>query len=143
MKHWRATHKFNPRAVALADRHYSRVSLGAPQFMPPGESIVLLTHEATAVWGWWRPGAGQRTRDGFDAWTCTIFRNESPILSSELVLDAEQALAGHDIGPDGLLTYVWDDRVRSENPGYCFKRAGWRPIGRSVDGCKTLLQKFP
>lgn len=70
-----------------------------------------------------------------------MFHNEGPALSSELILDAEGALAGFDIGPDGLLTYVEDRKIRSVNPGYCFKLAGYRRIGRSKDGRKTLLQK--
>jgi hypothetical protein len=45
---------------------------------------------------------------------------------------------------DGLITYVWDKKVASANPGFCFKRAGYRATGRSADGKKTLLQKpFP
>lgn len=81
--------------------------------------------------------------NGLDGWTCTIFRNESRYLSSSLVTCAEAALAGlaPDIGPDGMLTYVWDEKVASANPGYCFKVAGWRAIGRSADKRKTLLQK--
>lgn len=80
-----------------------------------------------------------------DGWTCTIFRNESDVLSSEMVLDAELAVQeeGYDCGPDGFLTYVWDRKVQSANPGYCFKRAGWRRVGKSADGKKTLLQKIP
>jgi hypothetical protein len=40
-----------------------------------------------------------------------------------------------------VITYVWDSKVRSANPGYCYKRAGWRMTGRSADGRKSLLQK--
>lgn len=115
--------------------------------MPPGQTLVLLTPDALAVWGWWRPhpDSGLSSMNGMDGWTCTIFRNEGSVLSSLLVLDAERALieTGHDIGPDGLLTYVWDKRVRSVNPGACFKHAGWKVKGRSADRRKTLLQKFP
>lgn len=115
--------------------------------MPPGQTIVLLTKDADAVWGWWRPHptSGIKSMNGLDGWTCTIFRNESPVKSSALVLAAEQALydAGVDVGPDGLITYVWDKKVRSSNPGCCFKLAGWRTTGRSADGKKTLLQKSP
>lgn len=76
--------------------------------------------------------------NGLDGWTCTI-------LSSILILDAEWAPSelGYDCGPDGLLTYVWDKKVRSVNPGYCFKMAGWKVRGRSADGRKTLLGKGP
>ena len=115
--------------------------------MPPGETVVLLTENAQAVWGWWRPHprAGLRAMNGLDGWTCTIFRNESPELSSDLILTAERFLleSGRSIGPDGFITYVWDKRVRSSNPGACFKAAGWMRTGRSADGRKTLLQKWP
>ncbi len=83
--------------------------------------------------------------NGLDGWTCTIFRNESSDLSSDLIRAAEAELVQRfDCGPSGFLTYVWDKKIRSSNPGYCFKRAGWvvhpeRP--RSADGKKTLLWK--
>lgn len=81
--------------------------------------------------------------NNLDGWTCTIFRNEGPYLSSALVLAAEQALRSHigECGPDGMLTYVWDSKVASANPGYCFKKAGWTVRGRSADNRKTLLWK--
>lgn len=83
--------------------------------------------------------------NGLDGWTCTIFRNEGAGQSSGLILEAEQwVLArGYSVGPDGFLTYVWDRRVQSSNPGYCFKIAGYKTRGRSADGKKTLLQKHP
>lgn len=77
--------------------------------------------------------------NGLDGWTCTIFRNETAALSSEMILAAEAFV--EDCGPDGFITYVWDKRVRSTNPGACFKLAGWAATGRSADGRKTLLQK--
>jgi hypothetical protein len=147
LTYWRRVKKADARAVWHADRHYSRQKVGTPQFMPPGQTIVLLSLDELAVFGWHRPHptSGLKAMHGYDGWTCTIFRNESPVLSSLLILDAERAIAefGHDIGPDGLLTYVWDSKVSSPNPGYCFKRAGWSRIGRSTDGRKTLLQKLP
>lgn len=80
--------------------------------------------------------------NGRDGWTCTIFRNEGAGRSSELILAAEAALAQEkDCGPDGMMTYVWRAKVKSANPGYCFKCAGWRKIGESADGRKDLLHK--
>lgn len=128
----------------LADRHYSRRTVGSPQFMPPGQTLVLMTPRGDAVFGWWRPhpDAGITPMNGLDGWTCTIFRNESAALSSTLILAAESELKQRfDCGPSGLITYVWDKRVRSSNPGFCFKRAGWRASGRSADDRKTLLLK--
>ena len=144
MSPWTVVGKFDPRAAALADRHYSRRKVGSPQFMPPGQTLVLLSDDEQAVFGWWRPhpASGLRAMNGLDGWTCTIFRNESPALSSTLILAAElELLSQHDCGPDGLITYVWDARVRSTNPGACFKAAGWRRLGRSADGRKTRLGK--
>ena len=46
---WDIVTKFDPRAAALADRHYSRRKIGSPQFMPPGETLVLLTPDARAL----------------------------------------------------------------------------------------------
>ncbi len=142
---WRRITKFDRVAAALADRHYSRRKIGSPQFMPPGETVILLTTDQLAVWGWWRPHprSGIKAMNGLDGWTCTIFRNEGPARSSDLILAAEAYLRdlGVTIGPDGLLTYVFDSKIKSRNPGYCFKIAGWKAIGRSADNRKTLLQK--
>jgi hypothetical protein len=143
--HWQRVTKFDKRACELADRHYSRRKIGSPQFMPPGQTIVLLLPTADAVFGWWRPdpSSGIKAMNGLDGWTCTIFRNESVIRSSDLILDAELAIseAGYGCGPTGLITYVWDRKIRSSNPGCCFKAAGYRTSGRSADGRKTLLIK--
>ena len=43
--------------------------------------------------------------------------------------------------PDGMLTYVWDAKIKSHNPGFCYKKAGWVVRGRSADNKKTLLTK--
>ena len=141
---WVRVGKFDARTAALADRHYSRRNVGAPRFMPPGQTVVLWC-ELGAVFGWWRPdpSSGIVAMNKLDGWTCTIFRNESSLLSSGLVLAAELALVEHvdNCGPDGMLTYVWDKKIASVNPGYCFKRAGWERRGRSADDKKTLLGK--
>ncbi len=83
--------------------------------------------------------------NGFDGWTCTIFHRKVPSqarLASELILAAECVLAAdYKCGPDGMMTYVWEAMVRSDNPGYCFKAAGWRRVGQSVDGRKALFHK--
>ncbi|HEY3497141.1 MAG TPA: hypothetical protein VGK73_20725 [Polyangiaceae bacterium] len=136
---WERTTKFDRDCAALADRHYSRRKVGSPQFMPPGETIVLKA--PGAVFGWWRPHprSGIKQMNGLDGWTCTIFRNETEQLSSEMILDAERFIT--DCGPSGLITYVFDSKIRSVNPGACFKAAGYRRTGRSADNRKTLLQK--
>lgn len=148
MTRWRRGHKADPIGCRLADGHYSRRKVGSPQFMPPGDTLVLVTLDGSAVFGWWRPhpSSGIRAMNGFDGWTCSIFRNTGPHLASELVLEAERWLVAEkgDCGPSGLLTYVWDRKVKSSNPGYCFKIAGYvkHPVKpKSADGKKTLLWK--
>lgn len=145
---WMVVTKFNRAACRLAYGHYSRRKPGAPQFLPPGQTLALLTPDELALFGWWRPHprSGLKAMNGLDGWTCTIFRNTGPARSSSLILDAERALrdASLGCGPDGMLTYVFDRKVRSTNPGYCFKCASWRvhpTRPRSADGRKTLLWK--
>lgn len=144
---WMRVTKFDRAACALADRHYSRQTPGSWQFMPPGQTLVLMTPCRHALFGWQRPhpNTDARRADGLDGWFCSIFRNEGAALASELILDAERVLAAthpDDCGPDGMLTYVKADAIRSTNPGFCFKRAGWTSDGRrSAKSGLVLLTK--
>lgn len=147
---WLVTHKFDKDGARLADGHYSRRTPGSPQFMPPGETLVLVTAARDAVWGWWRPHprAGIPSMNGLDGWTCSIFRNTGGLLSSDLVLAAEVELVEAErrgdlyspCGPDGMLTYVWPKKIRSTNPGYCFQVAGW-VRSKWTKSKKRLLRK--
>jgi hypothetical protein len=47
---WYLSHRADPRALVLADRHYNRQKIGSPQFVPPGRCLVLLTRNADALW---------------------------------------------------------------------------------------------
>lgn len=49
---WTISHRFDPLAVAIADRHYNRQKPGTPQFVPPGRCLVLLGGEALWVTSW-------------------------------------------------------------------------------------------
>jgi hypothetical protein len=73
---------------------------------------------------------------------CAIFRNEGQRLSSDLILAAEE-MAWRRWPGERLFTYVWDAKVKSVNPGYCFKMAGWTSCGRNKDGRLTILEKWP
>src|SRR6185436_16207717 len=115
---WRLTSKRDLRAAALADRHYSRRTIGSDQFMPPGRTLVFMTEDADVVWGTHWPNA-ELSLDGMDCWRCTIFRNEGPLLSSALILEAMDRTAETwtERPADGWLTFVRIDKVRSVNPG--------------------------
>lgn len=126
---WARTWRADPRAAALADRHYSRKSPGASQFAPPGPVLVLITPDADALWVSWRtayPDADWLR----DAWCCTLFRNEAPerYLSSDLVTEAVAATVAA-WGPPpagGFVTTIDAARIRRKrDPGRCFLRAGF------------------
>lgn len=129
---WTMTHKGDNRAVALADRHYTRQKPGTPQFCRPGRNIVLLSEYADALWVTW---SGIRD-DDYEAWECTLFRNEGKYLSSHLIVLA-LGITRHLWGMpprDGIITYV-GQRYR----GGCFHAAGFRRAGMSKS-YKPLLQ---
>lgn len=84
--------------VGLEAPHYSRQSVGAADFMGSGKTFVLRAdfawnspwHEryvdSRAVWGVIENFDG--SRDGTRRFRCSIFRNETPWLSSELIREA-------------------------------------------------------
>lgn len=52
---WELSHRCDPRGRALADRHYSRQTVGAKNFVQPGKCLVLVKPDdylegASAVW---------------------------------------------------------------------------------------------
>ena len=121
---WSTRGRNDVEARVMADRHYSRRTVGASAFMPAGEALVLVTPCGRASWG---TSYTYYPDDGLDAWRCTLFRNEGAGLSSGLIraamdLTAEQWGAGP---ADGWVTWVQTNKVRSSNPGYCFLKAGW------------------
>lgn len=135
---WRA----DPLVRALADRHYSRKTVGASQFAPPGRNLTLRTLAADAAWvtSWPRPE--YVAHNWGDCWTCTLFRNESRNLSSELITEAMAATCATFGEPPtgGFLTFVDQRQVASPNPGYCFKVAGFEEVGRTKDRGLLALQ---
>ena len=126
---WRMSWRADPHARVVLDRHYSRVSPGHKQFVAPGRSLVFVSGSPVdAVW----VGLQQEfsTHDWPGAWMCTHFRNEGPVLSSTLILQALAAMrwAWGDASR-GLITFVDPRFVNSTNPGYCFKAAGFSRVG--------------
>jgi hypothetical protein len=129
---------FDGECAELADRHYSRRTVGARQFLYSGRKLVLRDAAGLIVFGWMYPDAAMRM-DGQTGYNCAIFRNESRRPGSEIILEAED-MAVAKWGPNRGYTYVDPAHVKSPNPGYCFKLAGWRFVKRTQDG-KHLLVK--
>ena len=132
------TNHFDPEMAALADRHYSRRTVGARQFLYSGRKLVLRDALGDVLFAWVYPDPSMRM-DNQTGYNCAIFRNESKRLSSEIILEAER-MAIAKWGPGRFYTYVDASKVRSSNPGYCFLKAGWTRRGLSKGG-KLLLVK--
>jgi hypothetical protein len=142
---WQVVRRNDPRAAALADRHYSRKSPGHPQFTPPGRCLVLLTDYAQAVWvsSWPYPEYVSYSFMQEDAWLCTLFRNEAPDLyrSSDLIMQAVAATRWQWGTPPraGMVTFVDPAKVRRKRDmGRCFRRAGWHAAGYTKGGLLVL-----
>lgn len=135
----RTTH-FDQECRLLADRHYSRRTIGARQFCYSGRKLVLRNTDGTVLFVWMWPREDMRL-DGQTGYNCAIFRNESERKSSEIILEAEK-MAFEKWGPNRLYTYVDPGKIKSANPGYCYKVAGWQFAGLSKAG-KHLLVKYP
>lgn len=139
LMNWRISHRADPEACELADRHYNRQSVGSDQFVPPGRCVVLFCETPTgkAFWITSYPYAEWVKHVWAGAWVCSAFRNEGAALASELILQAVAATRAV-IGeppPLGMVTFVRPDMVRRKrDPGRCFLRAGFLPCGKTVKG---------
>lgn len=126
------TRRNDLEARQMADRHYSRNTPGARDFVGPGRVIILRDPAGTWLFVW---RSCKYRLDGQAGWECSIFRNEGMRLSSEIILECEAWVDGR------MFTYVDAGKVRSANPGFCFKRAGWRVAGKSKKRGLVLLVK--
>lgn len=143
---WEISHRADQLARPLADRHYSRQSIGADQFVPPGRCVVLVIPDA-AYWvtSWPFPEYVKHAWPG--AWMCSAFRNERRdlYLSSDLVREAIAATLSVWPTPPllGMVTFVDASKTkRKRDPGRCFRRAGFVPCGETKGGL-IALQLLP
>lgn len=146
---WYPVKDGDPTAFGLMKRHYTfqgytdgrrqnPANRNRRLFVGPGKKIVLMTADCLALFVWRKfiDGSGQQ---GIN---CAVFRNEGPHLSSELIREAEQI--AWSIWPgERLYTYVNARKIKSNNPGYCFKRAGWSFCGLTKAKKLHILDKLP
>jgi hypothetical protein len=107
-------------------------------FVGPGEKMLLMTTDGRALFVWRKFISG----DGQQGVNCAVFRNESDVLSSELILEAEQ-LAWNRWPGERLYTYVNAKAIQSSNPGFCFLKAGWKRCGITKVNKLVILEKYP
>lgn len=134
---WERSHRFDPRAVRIADRHYNRRKPGTPQFVPPGRNLVFLTPDESALWVTSWPFAEYVRHAWPGAWVNSCFRNEGGGLSSDLIREA--IAASRALWPAvpalGLITFVDASKTRHKrDPGRCYRRAGFHHVGFTKGG---------
>jgi hypothetical protein len=134
---WTVSHRADPRGSRLADRHYSRQTIGSLHFVPPGRCKVFLTEQGDALWVTSWPFAEFVRHEWKGAWINSLFRNESPHLSSTLIRDAVAATRAvfGEPPPLGMVTFIDRDKTKpKKDPGYCYLKAGFRKCGRTKGG---------
>jgi hypothetical protein len=133
------------RAIKLFERHYSKHHYKDGRkpkiFVGPGQKIVLIhlmeNGEADALFVWRKFISG----DNQDGVNCAVFRNENDkLLSSRLIDDAEK-IAQKKWPNEQLYTYVNSGKIKSSNPGYCFKINGWVQCGITKINKLIILEK--
>ena len=108
--------------------------------MPPGEHLLLMTTDGLSIFGWLYQTIERRDKQ--NGVCCTIFRNEGTQLSSGLIAEAME-LAWERWPGERLWTYVDATKIRSSNPGYCFKQAGWEKAGTSKVNNLLIFEVMP
>jgi len=127
-------------ARSIFDRHYSRRRYRDGRepklFTGPGEKMVLVRPTLDALFIWRRFICdAEPPQDGVN---CAVFRNESPLLSSDLIAAAD-ARADRRWPGQRHYTFVDASRVRAKrDPGRCFLRAGWHRCGTTKGGLVIL-----
>ena len=140
MNNWIEVKDGDPRARGIFRRHYSYRPYADKRnpmlFVGPGQKMVLLTVDCKAIFVWRKFISG----DGQEGVNCAVFRNESELLSSDLILEAEQ-MAEQRWPGERLYTYINGKRIKSSNPGYCFLQAGWGKCGFTKTHKLVILEK--
>lgn len=133
---WELSHRCDPLARPIADRHYNRQSVGAANFVPPGRCIVLVTPDAGALWVSSWPYAEYVRHDWKGAWVNSTFRRESGPVASELIREA-LAVTRHFWEPPSfpcphcgrdvsMVSFIDGSKVRRKRDlGRCYIRAGF------------------
>ena len=147
---WTKSHRADPRARVLADRHYNRQKVGSPQFVPPGRCCVLLEENQRAFWVTSYPFAEYVKHAWAGAWVCSAFRSEDAGQSIELVRQAVAATRAHFGEPPslGMVTFIDPSKVEPvmvrglPTWGYIWRKAGFRYVGKTKAGL-LVFQLLP
>lgn len=147
---WCASHRADPAAARLADRHYNRQKIGSPQFAPTGSCCVFVTDCGRAFWVTSNPLAEWVKHAWAGAWVCSAFRSEGAGVASQLIREAVAATRAHYGDPPalGMVTFINRDRVRpikvrgADVWGWTYRKAGFVESGETKGGL-LALQLYP
>lgn len=143
---WCRSHRADPDARILADRHYNRQNPDSPQFVPPGRCAVFVTRCGKAFWVTSAPFAEYVRHQWAGVWVCSAFRNEGAGRAQDLIRDAIAATI-HQLGPPpdlGMVTFINRKHVRPikvrgvETWGRTWSLAGFEHDGETKGGLMAL-----
>lgn len=145
---WQVSHRADPFARDIADRHYNRQKIGAPQFVPPGRCLVLTAANAAgkALWVTSWPFAEYVKHAWAGAWMCSAFRNEGAGTASEMIVEAVAATRDRFGYPPalGMITFLDREKVRPifrrgvPTWGHTWFLAGFEHVGETAGGLMAL-----
>jgi hypothetical protein len=86
---WLLTKDGDATAIRIFERHYSfqryKDNRLRRQFVGPGQKLVLITADGDSLFVWRKFKSG----DNQEGVNCAVFRNEGPVRSKQLILEAE------------------------------------------------------
>ena len=142
-RHWTVLRDGNKIALELADRHYSRKTIGAKWFVGVGEKLVLIytDNERKRALFSWRKSDDLLRMDNQTGVECTLFRNETRTRSSLLIKEAVQIAKEYWPREIRFFTYINPAKIKNtERPGFCFLAARWNYAGRNKNGKLIIME---
>lgn len=152
--YWVQVNDGNRAAFQLFQRHYSyrkgrkrdlnKHKKNGSRMIGPGETILLIGTDGKAIFAWKKQKYSQNGQAGIN---CTIFRNEHDaeekfyLQSSDMILQAEEIAWARWPG-ERLFTYVAPGKIKSTNPGCCYKKAGWKKCGITKARKYLIFEKY-
>lgn len=145
--YWQITSDGDSRLLGHYLAHYSskkaRVNMPPPYYgaerlcIGPGQKMALLLPDNGAAFAWRRADYRDDGQEGIE---CTLFRNVSEVLSSELIREAD-TLAFQRWPGERHFTFVDPTEVRRKrDPGRCFVRAGWTRLKERTQRGLVILE---
>lgn len=134
---WFRVEKFDSRAARLADRHYSRQTVGSSQCLGPGQTLLMLSSDYLAVWG----VVLNLDPVGDLRWRNSLFHREprcaqlaSSLITAATTMTYDYWRRRYGVPPALALTTEVDiaateaRRSKRNPPGHCYLVAGWRKV---------------